>query len=322
MREEVEGEQLHLRDRVSPVVPPPGDIGPGWLAIDRLGAWDSFLCRFPMLEEVPEQHKGAWAAAWGEVLTRWEQAESEIETTRALMWLGFLTQALLRKPTRGGRAGRREVSKRFLCINQGDWGSLVTFWLKDTVHYAKFMETRRRRRTRQEQEKQNISLRKKVLSFIHRGQVSKAANRISSHGLANHADPIIQQQLKAKFPSRKKILPMSTLKISPIDDFDDLRGTLLSLPVAVAPGSGGLRNEFLVALGERMEDHEMKLLERFGMAYIRAELPTWFNRVWLTVQTVPIYKTQEKTDVRPLGLRNSLVKVFHRQVMSQCKNEI
>ena len=75
-----------------------------------------------------------------------------------------------------------------------------------------------------------------------------------------------------------------------------------------------------MALGERMGDHEMKLLERFGMAYIRAELPTWFNKVWLTIQTVPIYKTQEKTDFRPLGLRNSLVKVFHRQVMSQCKN--
>ena len=62
--EEVEGEQLHLRYRVLPVVPPPGDIGPVWLAIDRLGTWDSFLCRFPVLEEVPEQHKGPWAAAW------------------------------------------------------------------------------------------------------------------------------------------------------------------------------------------------------------------------------------------------------------------
>ena len=37
------------------------------------------------------------------------------------MWLGFLAQALLRKPTRGGRAGRREVAKRFLCVNEGTW---------------------------------------------------------------------------------------------------------------------------------------------------------------------------------------------------------
>ena len=70
-----EGELLLLEPRVSPVVPPPGAVAPDWGAIDSLGAWDSFLCKFPMLQEVPEQHKGAWAAAWGEVLARWERAE-------------------------------------------------------------------------------------------------------------------------------------------------------------------------------------------------------------------------------------------------------
>ena len=58
------------------------------------------------------------------------------------MWLGFLPQALLRKPTRGGRAGRREVAKRFFCINQGDLGSPVTSWYKNSDHYAKLRERR------------------------------------------------------------------------------------------------------------------------------------------------------------------------------------
>ena len=133
------------------MVPPPGTVSPGWAAIDSLGAWDSFLCRFLVLQEVPEQHKGAWAAARREVLMRWERAETELETNRALVWLGFLPQALLRKSTRGGRAGRREVAKRFLCINQGDWGSLITFWHKDAKHYARFRERRQGRRAEQEQ---------------------------------------------------------------------------------------------------------------------------------------------------------------------------
>ena len=42
-----EGEQLLLRPRVLPVVPPPGDMAPSWAAIDSLGGWDSFLCKFP-----------------------------------------------------------------------------------------------------------------------------------------------------------------------------------------------------------------------------------------------------------------------------------
>ena len=101
-------------------ISPAAEPSPGWEAVDRLGAWQSFLCQFPVLQEVPEQHKGAWAGAWVEVLGRWERAETEEERDLALMWLGFLPQALLRRPTRGGRAGRREVAKRFLCTNQGD----------------------------------------------------------------------------------------------------------------------------------------------------------------------------------------------------------
>ena len=59
-----------------------------------------------------------------------------------------------------------------------------------------------------------------------------------------------------------------------------------------------------------------------GMAYIRAELPSWFYKVWLSLQTVALYKSADKADVRPLGLRNSLVKVFHREVISQSKVEL
>ena len=44
----------------------------------------------------------------------------------------------------------------------------------------------------------------------------------------------------------------------------------MALQSDVAPGSGGLRNEFLVALGERMSDEE-----DLGLAYTGPELPEW-----------------------------------------------
>ena len=71
-----------------------------------------------------------------------------------------------------------------------------------------------------------------------------------------------------------------------------------------------------------MDDIEMNLLEKFGLAYTGSELPDWFYRVWLLLQTVALFKTAEKSDVRPLGLRNSLIKVFHREVMNQCQTEL
>ena len=71
-----------------------------------------------------------------------------------------------------------------------------------------------------------------------------------------------------------------------------------------------------------MSDDEMRLLETFVMAYVKTELPPWFYKVWLSLQAVALYKSSEREDVRPLGLRNSLVKLFHREVMSQCKAKV
>ena len=98
---------LHGRD--NPAVPLPRQLPVGatsWEAINRLGGWKSFLVEFPMLEEVPEQHKGAWTLAWSESLRRWRDASSYQEKDTALLWMGFWAQALQRKPTRGGKKGR------------------------------------------------------------------------------------------------------------------------------------------------------------------------------------------------------------------------
>ena len=52
-------------------------------------------CAFPLLQEVPEQHKGAWAKgakAHVDVLRRWKTAKTKPEMIRALSWLGFLVK--------------------------------------------------------------------------------------------------------------------------------------------------------------------------------------------------------------------------------------
>ena len=75
-------------------------------------------CESLLLHEVPEQHKEAWAKADVYVLRRWKTAKTERETIRALSWLGFLSQGLLRKTTRGGKVGQAQVAYRFNCISQ------------------------------------------------------------------------------------------------------------------------------------------------------------------------------------------------------------
>jgi hypothetical protein len=71
-----------------------------------------------------------------------------------------------------------------------------------------------------------------------------------------------------------------------------------------------------------MTDEEMLVLEELGMCYLRGDMPHWFYCVWLTVQTVPLFKTSVQSSVRPLGLRNPLLKVFHRMVVRENREEV
>ena len=56
-----------------------------WEFIHRLGGWESFLVEFQMLEEISEQHKGAWVLAWVECLTKWRDADTEEGKETALL---------------------------------------------------------------------------------------------------------------------------------------------------------------------------------------------------------------------------------------------
>ena len=80
---------------------------------------------------------------------------SQHETDTALLWLGFLPQALLRKPSRGGKVGRAQVAHRFNCITNDDWGGLVEAWESDV---KKLQEKRRERRREKEDDAQLLRL--------------------------------------------------------------------------------------------------------------------------------------------------------------------
>ena len=61
-------------------------------------------------------------------------------------------------------------------------------------------------------------------------------------------------------------------------------------------------------IGRIMSQEGMERLKNVDMMYIIGELPPWYYVCALTVQTVAVYKTEERVSVRPLGLRNPLLK--------------
>ena len=316
-----------LDSRVRPEIPGPALDVPadanGWGLIDKLGAWDCMLTQFATLEDVPAQHMEVWVEAFSQVLQKIEEAEDEQQLNRALKWFMLLPQGLLRKTTsRGGRAGRGQVARRFNAISRGDWGAVVEFWRADKVRLATEGQERGQRvRAENEDEEEMQKLRRIVVSLIGRGQVSKAVSRMNSFGVADSSDPAGRQQLQDKHPARSRELPRVE-RGQCVEGFGGLREDLKGLEDGVAPGTGGLRNEYLKILADKMSGEQMQLMEAFGMKYVNGELPEWFYVVWMTVQAIALYKNKDKEAVRPIGIRNPLAKSFNRQAMQQSKPDI
>ena len=122
-------------------------------------------------------------------------------------------------------------------------------------------------------------------------------------------------QVKLKYPNRGRPLPENVSWGRPVESLNCLRESLLQLERGKSPGAGGLRSEFLIVLGEMMTNNQMELFEHFGMKYLCGDLPDWFYQVWLSVMTVPLFKNEMHEAVRPIGIRNPLVRDFHKAVV-------
>ena len=298
--------------------------GDGWMMIDSLSAEACILCPFLTMEEVPFQHEAGWRKAWETVLQRWEDSISELEETRALKWLLFLPQALLRHSRRGGRKGRAAVAARFNSLAVNNWGRLVEVWKEDLRHdvdrAARRVERGHGAAVQGERDRQKLQ--REVLALINKGQVGRAASRITSFGVAPAGDPMVQQQLLAKYPARSRPLPVSVTLGQPVEHMRGLREALASLQRGISPGAGGCRAEYLSKLAEQLEAQDMARLEHLGMAYVGGKLPKWIYAVFQTCKAVALYKTEDLEAVRPLGLKHPLIKTFHKLVINQSRVEL
>ena len=202
----------------------------------------------------------------------------------------------------------------------GDYGELVRLWLND-VKVTKKKEVRRGKRVKPGQDISKKA--RQAVSLISRGQISKAASRMTSHGVASLEDPIAKAALASKYPARGKEMPQTVSKGLAVDTMMTLRDSWLSLKAGVAPGTGQLRPEFLVTLAEVWEEgcSSWDMVNSFAMRHVAGVLPPWYYKVCMTVETVGMFKTagQDPSKVRPIGMRNPYIKSIHKEVMRQNK---
>ena len=73
----------------------------------------------------------------------------------------------------------------------------------------------------------------------------------------------------------------------------------------------GLRAGFLITLAENLEEEKIQLLEHFDMRQLEGTLSPGYYKIAKTVMTVPTFKTNQTNTVRPLGVKNQLIRTFH-----------
>ena len=99
-----------------------------------------------------------------------------------------------------------------------------------------------------------------VMSLVAGGQVGRAARRISSHGVASVDSQATMAALRAKFPDRQIPLPPTVTQGQVVDNLTGLRESMLGLETGVAPGTGGMRPEYLTSLAQQWGEADMDRL--------------------------------------------------------------
>ena len=95
-----------------------------------------------------------------------------------------------------------------------------------------------------------------------------AVSRLHINGVANMSDPAVIEQMRRRYPYRKRRLPVTGEKKQCLDGLGGLKDDLKGLERSVAPRIGGLRNQYLVVLTEKMTQYQMELLESNGRKYL------------------------------------------------------
>ena len=284
-----------------------------------IGAWDCTVTQMDMLEFVPRQHLGVWVHVNGEVLRLIRGAEGP-ELDRMLKWYAILAQILLRSPQRGGKPGRLEVAKRFQAAVEEKWGTLLKFWISDR---HKILEKRQRLRDRPPRsrtpEEVKDANKRKVIELIEKNQVSRAMSRINGFGVAAMDTEEDREVVRAKYLERKAHIPLVIERQAPVNSYKGMVERLTKLRKGAAPGTGGLRSEYVVSWSREFSEKQAADLEDFAYKHSSGAFPAWWYTVWGTVQTVGLYKDETQSSIRPLGIRNPLLKAIHRETISESK---
>ena len=151
------------------------------------------------------------------------------------------------------------------------------------------------------QEERDTSKLKRVMDLMSRSKYGLSRKEMQSNGLADHTEPRMIDQMKAKHPLQKKQLqdlPIEILQHARKGlDHDKFIEDLLHLPTDSAPGLDGLRNEHLKPLlfGPKRDVpaeawQAVEELYQLSNQIVQVNLPSYFYAGHVSTRLVPANK--------------------------------
>ena len=265
--------------------------------------------QFVTIKDIPKQFRSKWAFLYNHVLLTWERGvtnKDAIQIERALKAFLALPQLLLRQGSRSGKRGqaRSGLAARFDLAMAGEWSVLVSFLENDLNRLNE-----RVRHSNPRTENDDAKIREQTLKLISVGQVSRAASRLASHGIADLSRQSARDSLQAKFPPKQRPLPPSVPRGDCVEGLGNvLRHAMLQIERGTAAGPGGGRGEFLINLAQQWDNDQLDRFTTFCMALMHGEVPPWFGLAMGAINTIGAYKTDEKLDdkLRPIGVMHEV----------------
>jgi hypothetical protein len=185
------------RDADLDAVQPPGAAVPGeWHVIDQYSVLTCIVSPCGHLADVPQALRADWARATTEVLDYIEsaqQASDAVALERGLKWRMVLHDVLLRGPRRGTRGSGRAAGHLEACFSawrRGDRTSLLRWWEADRGRAWGRSHLPRRYEGTEARPAVDIE---SVLDLVADGEISRAAGRLHSFGVASITEDVLRQ---------------------------------------------------------------------------------------------------------------------------------
>ena len=167
----------------------------------------------------------------------------------------------------------------------------------------------------------------RIVRLVNAGQFGKARNQLLSPGIAEPS-PEVLQQLRDKHPGRQRPIDwdhISGVPPVPINVvWDIVEEVLRTTPKLSGPALSGLRADHVKSLlyAPSLSGSDKAALAVFFNDVANARVPQPVLDAYLTAALIPILKSPASTDVRPVAIGETIIKIAGRCIVKISRQKI